>query len=137
MNVVWGERMKVGPITARITPDTGKQSFASIAVEELRLRIEASGLGAALARMACDLCMEEVPVEEAFQKIQESAIEKMVRMLDATILSDEGALKSCLETVTTESERVAWAALEKGTDELREGLTLLEELRGLEKGYVN
>jgi hypothetical protein len=130
--------MKVGPITARITPDTGKQSIASIAVEELQLRIEASDLGDALARMACELCMEEIPVEEAFQKIQESAIEKMVRMLDATILADEGALRSCLETVTTESERVAWAALEKGTEELREGLALLGEVAGFEKnGYVN
>ena len=130
--------MKVGPIYARITPDTGKQSIASIAVEELQLRIEASDLGDALARMACDLCMEEIPVEEAFQKIQESAIEKMVRMLDATILSDEGTLQRCLEKVTTESERVAWAALEKGTEELREGLALLGEVAGFEKdGYVN
>jgi hypothetical protein len=138
MNAGRGDQMRIGPITARITPDTGKQSVASIAVEELQLRIEASGLGDALARMACDLCMEEVPVEEAFQKIQESAIEKMVRMLDSTILSDEGALKSCLETVTTESERVAWAALERGTEELREGLALLEEVRGLDRnGYLN
>jgi hypothetical protein len=130
--------MKVGPSTARITPDNGKQPIASIAVQELQLRIEASDLGDALARMACELCMEEMPVEEAFQKIQESAIEKMVRMLDATILSDEGALKSCLETVTRESERAAWAALEAGTEELRAGLTLLEEVAGFEKnGYVN
>lgn len=130
--------MKVGPFTARITPNTGKQSIASIAVQELQLRIDASDLGEALARMACDLCMEEVPVEQAFQKIQESAIEKMVRMLDATILSDEGALKSCLETVTRESERAAWAALEAGTEELREGLALLEEVAGFEKNsYVN
>jgi hypothetical protein len=130
--------MKVGPISARITPGTGKQSIASVAVQELQLRIDASDLGDALARMACDLCMEEVPVEEAFQKIQESAIEKMVRMLDATILSDEGALNSCLETVTRESERAAWAALEAGTEELREGLALLEEVSGFEKnGYVN
>ena len=130
--------MKAGPIAARITPDTGKQSFASIAVEELQMRIEASGLGDALARMACDLCLEEMPVEEAFQKIQESAIVKMVRMMDASIVADEGALASCLEMVTRESERVAWAALEKGTEELREGLALLEEVRGIEKnGYVN
>lgn len=130
--------MKVGPSGARITPDTGKRTFASIAAEELQLRIAASGLGDALASMACDLCMEEVSVEEAFQKIQESAIQKMVRMLDSTILSDEGALKSCLETVSAESERVAWQALEKGTEELREGLALLEEVRGLENnGYVN
>jgi hypothetical protein len=130
--------MKVGQIAARITPDTGKQSFASIAAEELQMRIEASGMGDTLARMACDLCMEEVPVEEAFQKIQESAIEKMVRMMDATIVADEGALKGCLEIVTKESERVAWIALEKGTEELREGLALLEEAKGFEQnGYVN
>ncbi len=130
--------MKVGPMAARITPDTGKQSFASIAVEELRLRIAASGLGDTLARMACDLCLEEVPVEEAFQKIQESAIAKMMKMMDATIVANEGALLCCLDMVTKESERVAWAALEQGTEELREGLQLLEQLQGFESnGYVN
>lgn len=130
--------MKAGPIARWITPDTGKQNFASIAAEELQMRIAASGLSEALARMACELCLEEVPVEEAFQKIQESAIEKMVRMLDSRILENEGALKSCLETVTAESERVAWQALEKGTEELREGLALLEEVKRVEgSGYVN
>ena len=129
--------MKVGT-SAGITPDTGKQSFASIAVEELQMRIEASGLGEALTRMACDLCLEEVPVEEAFQKIQESAIEKMVRMMDVSIVGDDSALKSCLEMVTKESERAAWTALEKGTTELREGLELLEHAQGLERnGWVN
>ncbi len=130
--------MKAGPIAGRITPDTGKQSFESIAAEELQMRIAASGLSEALARMACELCLEEVPVEEAFQKIQESAIEKMVRMLDSRILEHEGALQSCLETVTAESERVAWQALETGTEELREGLALLEDVKRLEgNGYVN
>lgn len=130
--------MKAGPIAGRITPDTGKQGFASIAAEELQMRIAASGLGEALARKACELCLEEVPVEEAFQKIQELAIEKMVRMLDARILEHEDALTSCLETVTSESERVAWQALEKGTDELREGLALLESVKRMEgSGYVN
>jgi hypothetical protein len=130
--------MKIGESGGRITPDTGRQTFATIAAEELQMRIAASGLGDALADMACDLCMEEVPVEEAFQKIQESAIEKMVWMLDAAILTDEVALQSCLETVTAESERAAWRALEKGTEELREGLALLEEVRGLEQnGFVN
>jgi len=130
--------MKVGPSTAGMRLDTENQSFASIAVEELQMRIEASGLGEALARMACDLCVEEVPVEEAFQKIQESAIEKMVRMMDFSIVADDGALKSCLEMVTKESERAAWTALEKGTTELREGLELLERAQGFERnGWVN
>lgn len=130
--------MKVGASGRRMTPDTGKRTLASIAAEELQLRIAASGLSDTLANMACDLCLEEVPVEEAFQKIQESAIEKMVRMMDSAILSDEGALKSCLDTVTTESERAAWQALEQGTDGLREGLALLEEIHATDKnGYVN
>jgi hypothetical protein len=130
--------MKSGSNTARITPDTGKQSFASIAAEELQMRIAASGLSEAMARMAWELCLEEVSVEEAFQRIQESAIEGMVRMLDSAILADEGALQSCLDTVTSESERVAWQALEKGTEELREGLALLEDVKKLEgNGYVN
>ena len=130
--------MKAGPSAARITPDTGKRSFASIAAEELQMRIAASGLGEALARMACELCLEEVPVEEAFQRIQESAMEKMVRMMDSSILADEGALQSCLETVTAESERVAWQALENGTEELRAGLAMLEGVRKLDgNGYVN
>ena len=130
--------MKAGPNAARITPDTGKQSFASIAAEELQMRIAASGLTESMARMAFELCVDEVPVEEAFQRIQESAIEKMVRMLDSSILNDEGALQSCLETVTAESERLAWQALEKGTEELRDGLAMLENVRKLEgNGYVN
>lgn len=129
--------MKVQSNGTRITPDTGKRTFASIAVEELQVRIEASGLRDAMARMACDLCLEEVPVEEAFQKIQESTIEKMVHLLDTTILSDESALKNCLETVTSESERIAWQALEQGTDELREGLKLLENVRTFDTGYLN
>ncbi len=130
--------MKMGQSGVRITPDTGKRTFASIAAEELQLRIATSGLSDMLASMACELCMDEVSVEEAFQKIQESAIEKMVRMLDTEILNDDVALKSCLDTVTVESERAAWQALEKGTDELREGLALLERVGGVEKnGYVN
>ncbi len=135
---VRGYGMKVGPSTSRIPLDTDNRSFASVAAEELHMRIEASGLGEALARMACDLCVEEVPVEEAFQKIQESAIEKMVRMMDVSIVGDDGALKSCLEMVTKESERAAWTALEKGTTELREGLELLEQAQGFERnGWVN
>jgi hypothetical protein len=130
--------MKTGSGSAAKTVSGIKGTFASIAAEELQIRIASSGLGEALARMACELCLEDVTVEEAFQKIQESAIEKMLHMLDSTILADEGALASCLETVTAEAERVAWQALEKGTEELREGLTMLEEIRKLETGgYVN
>jgi hypothetical protein len=130
--------MKAGPFARRITADTGKRGFESIAAEELQMRIAASGLTEALARMACELCLEEVPVEEAFQKIQESAIEKMVRMLDSRILEHEGALQSCLETVTAESERIAWQALETGTEELREGLALLEDVKRIDgNGFVN
>jgi hypothetical protein len=130
--------MKAGSVSTRITPDTGKQSFGSIAAEELQLRIAASGLGESMARMACELCLEEVPIEEAFQRIQESAIEKMVHMMDSSILADEGALQSCLETVTTESERMAWQALENGTEELRAGLALLDKVQKLDgNGYLN
>jgi hypothetical protein len=130
--------MKAGSNATPKTWSRAKGAFASVAAEELQLRIAASGLSEAMARMACELCLEDISVEEAFQKIQESAIEKMVHMLDSTILADEGALASCLETVTAESERVAWQALEKGTEELRDGLTILEEIRKLETGgYVN
>jgi hypothetical protein len=130
--------MKAGQNTAPKARDGMKGTFASVAAQELQMRIAASGLGDALARMACELCLEDVSVEEAFQKIHESAIEKMVHMLDSTILADENALASCLETVKKESERVAWQALEKGTQELRDGLTILEEIKQRENGsYVN
>ena len=130
--------MKAGQNAAPKARDGMKGTFASIAAQELQMRIAASGLSDALARMACELCLEDVSVEEAFQKIQESAIEKMVHMLDSTILADENALATCLETVTKESERVAWQALEKGTQELRDGLTILEEIKQRENGgYVN
>lgn len=131
--------MKVGSGARRTTKaGTVRGGFASVAAEELQMRIAASGLSDSLARMACELCIEEVPVEEAFQKIQESAIEKMVHMLDSSILADDSALKSCLETVSTESERVAWQALEAGTEDLREGLALLDELKKFEaNGYLN
>ena len=65
-------------------------------------------------------------------------IARMVAMLDAHILSDEAAMKSCLDMVATESEQVAWQALEKGTDALREGLDLFDSLENLESiGPVN
>jgi predicted subunit of tRNA(5-methylaminomethyl-2-thiouridylate) methyltransferase len=91
-------------------------SRTAIATQELRVRIRASRLGEVLAGMACDLCLEQVPVEEALQRIQERAIERMVAMLDTAILSDEVAMQCCLDIVAQESERVALQALEKGTD---------------------
>ena len=92
--------MKAVSIAARKGHDQAEQRFATIAAQELQLRIAASGLLGSLVAMACEFCLEEVPVEEAFQKIQEVAIEKMVRMLDADVLDDDYALTSCLETVT-------------------------------------
>jgi predicted subunit of tRNA(5-methylaminomethyl-2-thiouridylate) methyltransferase len=105
---------------------------AAIATQELRVRIRASRLGDMLAGMACDLCLEQVDVEEALQLIQERAIECMVAMLDTGILSDEAAMKSCLNMVAKESEHVAWQALEKGTEALREGLEIYDGLESVE-----
>ncbi len=111
---------------------------AAIATQELRVRIRASRLGDVLAGMACDLCLEQVDVEEALQLIQERAIERMVAMLDTGILSDETAMKSCLDVVAKESEHVAWQALEKGTEALREGLEIYDGLESAEcTGPVN
>ncbi len=111
---------------------------ATIATQELKVRIRASRLGDVLAGMACDLCLEQVPVEEALQMIQECAIERMVAMLDTGILSDETAMQSCLDIVAKESEHVALQALEKGTDALREGLEIYDGLESAEcTGPVN
>jgi predicted subunit of tRNA(5-methylaminomethyl-2-thiouridylate) methyltransferase len=111
---------------------------AAIATQELQARIRASRLGDVLAGMACDLCLEQVPVEEALQLIQERAIERMVAMLDTGILTDEAATKGCLDLVAIESEHVAWQALEKGTDALREGLEIYDGLQSAEYvGPVN
>jgi predicted subunit of tRNA(5-methylaminomethyl-2-thiouridylate) methyltransferase len=118
---------------ARLTPTkTSDGTVATMATQELQLRIRASRLGDVLAGMACDLCLEQVPVEEALQKIQERAIERMVAMLDARILSDETAMQSCLDIVANESEQVALQALEKGTDALREGLETYDGLESAE-----
>lgn len=117
---------------------TSAATRAAIATQELQVRIRASRLGDALAGMACDLCMEQVPVEEALQQIQERAIERMVAMLDTGILSDEALINSCLDIVARESEHVAWQALEKGTDALREGLEIYDGLSSAETfGPVN
>jgi predicted subunit of tRNA(5-methylaminomethyl-2-thiouridylate) methyltransferase len=129
--------MKIAPISNR-SAGNSSSTGADLATQALQLRIRASRLDDALAGMACDLCLEQVPVEDALQQIQERAIERMVAMLDAHILSDEAAMKSCLDMVATESEHVAWQALEKGTDALREGLDIFDSLENLEStGPVN
>jgi len=129
--------MKIAPISANVAGGSAG-TRAALATQELKVRIRASRLGDVLAGMACDLCLEQVPVEEALQLIQERAIERMVAMLDTGILSDEAAMKSCLDIVAKESEHVAWQALEKGTDALREGLEIYDGLESAEcMGPVN
>jgi hypothetical protein len=113
--------------------------LAQTARSELKVRIRRIRLEDALVELACGLCMEEVPVEMAFQRIQDKALEKLVPLLDARILDDAEAIQGCLELVAEESERVAWEALQKGTEMLEEGLSILEEgnLELPEGGYVN
>ena len=54
------------------------------------------------------------------------------------ILGDSAAVRSCLEVVAKESERVAFAALEKGSALLEEGLAILDgQLELPDSGYVN
>lgn len=110
-----------------------------IATSELKGRIRKIRLEEALTEMACDLCLEQVPVEMAIQKIQDKALEKMVPLLDTKILCDPAAMQSCLEVVAEESERVALKALQRGTEMLEEGLAILEEgqLELPEDGWVN
>jgi hypothetical protein len=120
------------------TRGTAGSSRAGVASKELRGRIRRIHLEESLAMMACDLCMDEVPVEEAFRKIQDKALEKMVSLLDAGILGDSAAVRSCLEVVAKESERVALEALEKGSAMLEEGLAILDgQLELPDSGYVN
>ena len=106
---------------------------------ELKGRIRKIRLEESLTEMACEMCMEQVPVETAIQKIQDKALEKMVPLLDTRILSDPLAMQTCLELVAEESERVALKALQRGTEMLEEGLAILEngdlELPG--DGWVN
>ena len=110
----------------------------NIAKQELIGRIRGIHLEESLAGLACDLCLEQVPVEEALRQIQDRALERMVPLLDARILNDPGVIQSCLEMVAEESERLALQALEKGTEMLQEGLTLLEGLEEFpSNGYVN
>ncbi len=113
--------------------------LAQAAKNELKGRIRRIRLEDALAELACGLCMEEVPVEMALQQIQDKALEKLVPLLDTSILGDAEAVQGCLEVVAEESERVALQALQKGTEMLEEGLAILEEgeLELPEGGYVN
>lgn len=109
------------------------------ASSELKGRIRRIRLEESLTEMACDLCLEQVPVEMAIQQIQDKALEKMVPLLDTKILGDPAAMQHCLEIVAEESERVALKALQRGTEMLEEGLSILEdgEWELPEGGYVN
>ena len=113
-------------------------SVAELALRELQDRIEASGLESSYAELVCDLCVGQVSLEKAFGEIHQKAMERMVELLDTRILEDEVALAACLDKIAKESERVAWNALEQGTEALREGLAILEGGEALgDGGYVN
>jgi hypothetical protein len=113
-------------------------SMAELALRELQDRIEASGLESSYAELVCDLCVGQVSLEKAFGEIHQKAMERMVELLDTRILEDEVALEACLEKIAEESERVAWSALEQGTEALREGLAILDGAETLgDGGYVN
>src|ERR1700690_59909 len=100
----------------------GNTAVAEIATHELLRRIRAAKFVDALAEMACNLCIDQVPPDAAFVQLQDRAMEKMVGLLDTGILGNDAATKSCLEMVVAESERVAWEALEKGSEALGQGL---------------
>jgi hypothetical protein len=113
-------------------------SVAELALRELQDRIEASGLESSYSELVCDLCVGQVSLEKAFGEIHQKAMERMVALLDTRILEDEIALEACLDKIARESERVAWNALEQGTEALREGLAILDGAETLgEGGYVN
>ena len=113
--------------------------LAQAAKTELKGRIRRIRLEDALVELACGLCLEEVPVEMALQKIQDKALERMVPLLDTKILGNAEAVQGCLELVAEESERLAWKALQKGTEMMEEGLAILEDggLELPEGGYLN
>jgi len=116
----------------------GQISAAETALQELQDRIEASGLENKYTGLVCDLCIGQVSLETAFGEIHEKAMEQMVSLLDAKILGDEVALEACLERIAEESERVAWQALERGTEALREGIAVLDGEKPFFDGeYVN
>jgi len=109
-----------------------------MALRELQDRIEASGLEASYAGLVCDLCVGQVSLEKAFTEIHQKAMEHMVNLLDARILEDEVALGACLDKIAEESERMAWSALERGTEAIREGLAILEGAEFVhDDGYLN
>ena len=110
-----------------------------LATSELKGRIRKIHLEESLTEMACNLCLEQVPVEAAIQQIQDKALERMVPLLDTKILGDPVAMQTCLELVAEESQRVALKALQRGTELLEEGLAILEEgeLELPIGGYVN
>ena len=113
-------------------------SVAEMALQELQDRIEASGLEASYAGMVCDLCIGQVSLEKAFTQIHQKAMEEMVNLLDASVMDDEVALGVCLDKIAIESERMAWSALERGTEAIREGLALLDgDAFVQDNGYVN
>jgi hypothetical protein len=113
-------------------------SVAEMALRELQDRIEASGLEASYAGLVCDLCVGQVSLEKAFTEIHQKAMENMVNLLDARVLEDEVALRACLDKIAEESERMAWSALERGTEAIREGLAILEGAEFVQdNGYVN
>src|ERR1700730_2101216 len=117
----------------------GRGANASIAAQELRGRFEATRLEFALTGLACELCVEQIPLEMVFERLQDRALEKLVRLLDTRILDDPAAIKTCLEMVAEESERVAWGALERGTEMLSDGLDLLtgEQQMVEEGGFIH
>ena len=113
-------------------------SVAEMALQELQDRIEASGLEASYADLVCDLCIGQVSLEKAFTEIHQKALEEMVNLLDASVLDDEVALGACLDKIAEESERLAWKALERGTEALRQGIAILEGAAFVQdNGYVN
>jgi hypothetical protein len=113
-------------------------AIASIAKFDLQSRIRAHRLEESLSGMVCDLCMDGLSAEEAFDKVQDQALERLISMLDLRMLEDALATKLCLEMVVKESERVASEAMEKGTAMLCEGLAILDNLGSLNSnGYIN
>lgn len=115
-----------------------RSSMAEVALRELQDRIEASCLEASYVGMVCDLCLGQVSLEEAFREIHQKAMEQMLGLLDVRVLEDDAAMEACLDKIAEESERVAWAALEQGTEALREGIAMLESGKLVpDSGYVN
>ncbi len=113
-------------------------AIASIAKLDLQTRMRANRLEESLSGMVCNLCMDGLSAEEAFDKVQDKALERLITMLDLRMLEDALATKLCLEMVVEESERVASEAMEKGTAMLYEGLAILDDPESLNPGgYVN